>query len=202
MALPVLRRSLAILLALTVLSSAVAAPMAPAQLTGRVLQADGQTPRTGVTVVLVDDGGQARYRSEPTSARGVFRIPAAEAGTYRLLAETPEGAFLAPEAVSLQSGDTRALALSLAPALQEPEPTPPPPEPEPAPPEPAPTEPTPTEPTTPPPAEPTPPPATPTPVTPVESGPEWRKWIIVGGIGVAALLIINEMSDEDEASPF
>jgi hypothetical protein len=48
----------------------------------------------------------------------VFRIPAAEAGTYRLLAETPEGAFLAPDAVSLQSGDTRALALSLAPGSQ------------------------------------------------------------------------------------
>ena len=198
MALRSLRRMVAVLLVLAVVSSTLAAPLAPlapAQLRGRVLEADGRTPRTGVTVVLVDEGGQTRYRSAPSSLRGVFRIPAADAGTYRLLAETPEGAFLAPQAVELAAGSTSAVSLSLSPG--QPEPTPPPtPEPTPAP----------SEPTNPPPAEPTnppppPPPATPAPVTPAQ-GPEWRKWVIVGGIGVAALLVINEMANEDEASPF
>lgn len=197
-----LRRSLAILLAHAVLTSAMAVPPAPAQLRGRVLGSDGRTPRTGVHVVLVDEAGQERYRSEPTSSRGVFRIPAAEAGTYRLLAETPEGAFLAPQSVSLQSGDTRAVALSLTPSGQEPPPPAPEPTPEPtpAPPEPAPQEPTP--PPEPPPAEPATPPPPSTPLPPPDTGPQWRKWVIIGGIGVAALLIINEMGDEDEASPF
>ncbi|HEX5042952.1 MAG TPA: carboxypeptidase-like regulatory domain-containing protein [Candidatus Polarisedimenticolaceae bacterium] len=194
MALRALRSLLSVLLVLAVVSSSMAAPLAPAQLRGRVLDADGRTPRTGVTVVLVDESGQARYRSEPSTARGVFRIHGADAGTYRLLAETTEGAFLAPQAVDLAAGDTRALSLSLTPG--QPEPEPPAPEPTPEPPAPS-------EPTTPPPAEPTtPPPATPAPVTPVETGPQWRKWVIVGGIGVAALLVINEMTDEDEASPF
>ncbi len=202
MALRSLRSVLSLILVLAVVSSSVAAPLAPAQLKGRVLEADGRTPRTGVTVVLVDESGQPRYRSEPSSARGVFRIHGASAGTYRLLAETSEGAFLAPQAVDLPAGETRALSLSLNPGQPEPEPTPPAPEPTPEP-TPAPPEPAPSEPTTPPPAEPTtPPPATPAPVTPVQDGPQWRKWIIVGGIGVAALLVINEMSDEDEASPF
>lgn len=193
MALTLVRRSLAILLALALLAPTVPAAPAAAQLRGRVVQADGRTPRTGVTVVLVDGAGQARYRSEPTSSRGVFRIAAAEAGSYRLLAETAEGAFLAPEAVSLQAGDTRAVSLALNPAGQEPTP---PPEPEPAEPEPTPAEPT--EPTPPP-----PPPATPTaPAASVDNGPNWRKWVIVGGIGVAALLVVNEMTSEDEASPF
>jgi len=199
MALRSLRRMVTVLLLFAVVSSTLAAPLGPAQLRGRVLEADGRTPRTGVTVVLVDAGGQARYRSAPTSTRGVFRIPAADAGTYRLLAETPEGAFLAPQEVELTAGNTRALSLSLNPSSPgQPEPTPPPtPEPTPAPSEP--TNPPPAEPTPPPP--PPPPPATPAPVTAAQ-GPQWRKWIIVGGIGVAALLVINEMSSEDEASPF
>ena len=193
MALPLVRRSLALAMALVVLVPSVAAPLPSAQLRGRVVLADGKTPSTGVTVVLVDAMGQARYRSEPTSSRGVFRISAAEAGTYRLLAETKDGAFLAPEAVSLQAGDTRALSLALTPAGQEPAPAP----------EPTPTDPAPAEPTEPAPA-PTEPPKPATPATPpsVDQGPDWRKWVIVGGIGVAALLTINEMSDEDEASPF
>ncbi|HET9299057.1 MAG TPA: carboxypeptidase-like regulatory domain-containing protein, partial [Candidatus Polarisedimenticolaceae bacterium] len=142
MALRSLRSVLSLFLVAAVVSSSVAAPLAPAQLKGRVLEADGRTPRTGVTVVLVDESGQPRYRSEPSSSRGVFRIPGASAGTYRLLAETSEGAFLAPQAVDLPAGETRALSLSLTPG--QPEPTPPAPEPTPeptpAPPEPAPTE--------------------------------------------------------------
>jgi len=188
MALRWLRSSLSVLLVFAVVSSTLASPLGSAEVRGRVLSADGRTPRTGVTVLLVDDHGQERYRSEPSSTRGVFRISAAHAGTYRLLAETPEGAFLAPQSLQLTAGGTRAVSLALA---QEPTP---PPQPEPTPPP----EPTPAEPTNPPP----PPPATPAPVTPAQTGPQWRKWVIVGGIGVAALLIINEMGNEDKASPF
>lgn len=83
---------------------------------GRVFQADGVTPRTGVVVALVDTQTQQVYRTEPTNDEGSFVISSAPAGKYNLVAETDEGAFLASDAIELNEGANRSLALSLAPS--------------------------------------------------------------------------------------
>ena len=84
-----------------------------ASLSGRVFQADGITPRTGVTVSLVDDTTEGMWRSEPTRDNGGFRIEQAPAGSYTLVVETQEGAFISPEPVALQPGTNQPLALAL-----------------------------------------------------------------------------------------
>jgi hypothetical protein len=85
-----------------------------AQFGGRVFLQDGSTPRTGVVVTLYDRATDRTFSSSPTDERGFFSIGNAEPGSYALLAETPEGAYLAAEAVDLQAGPNKALALSLA----------------------------------------------------------------------------------------
>lgn len=113
------QRALAVALILIVTPVVVATPAlsaGSAQFGGRVFQADGVTPRTGVVVALVDAETQQTYRAEPTNAEGAFALAAAPAGTYNLLAETDEGAFLASEAIRLEAGANRALALSLDPS--------------------------------------------------------------------------------------
>jgi hypothetical protein len=87
----------------------------PATFRGRVLDADGVTPRTGVVVALYDPRTEGVVRSTPTDARGSFRIEGAAAGSYALLAETPQGAFLAAGEVRLSPGENRPLSLALQP---------------------------------------------------------------------------------------
>jgi hypothetical protein len=84
-----------------------------ASLSGRVFHADGMTPRSGVTVSLVDDGGNRTAQSHPTNGDGTFLIADASVGTYNLVVEAPEGAFVAPQPVALHSGANRPLALSV-----------------------------------------------------------------------------------------
>jgi len=84
-----------------------------AEFTGRVLHADGSNPREGVVIILVDPESEQEFRSEPTNAEGVFNIASATAGTYTLIAETPEGAFLATDNLVLQEGQNRPLSLTL-----------------------------------------------------------------------------------------
>jgi len=87
---------------------------------GRVLAADGATPRAGVTIALVEDHGSV-LRSRPSDDRGAFGFDAAMPGSYTLIAEGPEGAFVASGKVQLREGDNPAVALALRPAPQEPE---------------------------------------------------------------------------------
>jgi hypothetical protein len=87
-----------------------------------------------------------------------------------VLVETTEGAFLAPDPLSLRAGEESAPVL-LALRQQGPDDAPG-------------TEPTPG----------TPPPAA------KEGLPTWAKWTIVGVVGVAGGLVIKEITDEDEAS--
>lgn len=156
---------------------------------GKVLGAAGASPREGVVVRLVGATPEASYASRPTGSDGSFRLEGAPPGSYRVLAETEEGAYLAADGFELATGANRPVALTLAAASPDSQTTP---------------EDTPTA----PPETPTAPPATPTATTPPAAQPSglptWAKWTIVGGIGLVALWAIDSVTeDEDEevASP-
>ena len=156
---------LALILALSAGAPAVRAG-AVASLSGKVFLDDGRTPRSGVVVSLVDDGGSRALRSTPTTEQGAFVIDEAEAGQYHLVVETEEGAFVTGDLVNLAPGPNRPVALTLRanadyrqPQIAQP--------------------------------------------TDGEGLPTWAKWAIAGGIIVGALLVINEINnDEDPASGF
>jgi len=110
------RRALALTLVVTTVSFFVPTPAlcaGAAQLAGRVFDADGATPRAGVVVTLVDAATDLTVSSEPTNDEGAFRIEQAPQGSYHVLAETSEGAFLAEERIELQAGANRPLSLTL-----------------------------------------------------------------------------------------
>lgn len=92
---------------------------ADGSLLGRVTAADGSAPEAGVVVALVDPASRREYRSEPTDARGTFRVDAAPAGSYKLLVETEKGAYLASEDFPLAEGKNRPVSLALTPASQQ-----------------------------------------------------------------------------------
>lgn len=163
------RRAMALGLAFATLSLLGAPPALAGEaaiLAGKVFRADGVTPRPGVVVHLVDPGTEREYPSAPTRDDGAFRVEGAPAGTYRVLAETSDGAFLAGAPLTVAAGANRPVSLTLAgaaPAFQSS-------------------------------ADPT-----------ATSGPgsEWGRWAIAGGIVIAALFVINEVTDDQDqpASP-
>ena len=110
------RTSLALALAVTVACTLTPAPLfaasGAATFTGQVLQSDG-TPRAGVQIILVNDQRQAEFESTLTADDGTFRIEGAAAGTYSVVVDTPEGAFLAAESVVLTPGVNPRLSLTL-----------------------------------------------------------------------------------------
>jgi hypothetical protein len=132
---------------------------------------------------LVEPASEKAFRSAPTDARGAFTIDTAPAGSYALVVEAPEGAFLAADNVQLAPGINRPLSLALKPGKQDQPPAPAPtPAPSPAP--------APTDTTTPPAAK-------------KSTVPTWAKWVIAGGIIVGGAIIIDAVtSDSDEASEF
>ncbi|HKQ62047.1 MAG TPA: carboxypeptidase-like regulatory domain-containing protein [Candidatus Polarisedimenticolaceae bacterium] len=151
------------------LAVSTAAAGSPAVFTGRIVGGDGVSPRAGVVVALLDLERRETYRSGPSDDGGVFRLASAPAGTYRLVAEAPEGAFVSPATVKLVAGDNRPVSV----ALQAEPPTPPPPPP--------------------------PPPSTPPAPAPKKSGlPGWAKGTIAGAIGVAAIFVIDDVSKDEE----
>ena len=120
---PLARRFLALQLTVAVLAFVTVFPTSAAEdsvLTGRVMDADGFTPREGVVVALVDAENRLVYRSAPTSDEGSFEIDSAPAGGYRLLAETADGAFLASNDFKLASGTNEPVSLKLTPEGQAP----------------------------------------------------------------------------------
>ncbi len=118
---PLTRRLLAFHLAVTTFVFVSFVPVVHAEralLSGRVMETDGFTPRSGVVVALVDHENRRVYRSEPTNEDGAFRIDSAPAGGYKLLAETDEGAFLASDDFQLAGGENKPVSLKLIPAAQ------------------------------------------------------------------------------------
>ena len=116
-----LRRSTAAALVfglVTLTSSGVLLAGSPSTLTGRDLTQNGSDPRPGVIVTLVEATSERAYRSSPTDARGAFAIDAAPAGSYALVVEAPEGAFLAASNLQLAPGVNRPVSLALKPGRQ------------------------------------------------------------------------------------
>ena len=109
------RRVLAFFVAVCMLSFVLFPVFAEpaARFTGKVLRPDGVTPRSGVIVTLVDAESHESFRSQPTDDYGTFRLNAAPAGTYNVVAEAVEGGYLAGRAVTLQSGTNRPISLTL-----------------------------------------------------------------------------------------
>ena len=117
------RRILALILTLFTAAMSAVAPVAAAEqaiFSGRVLNPDGISPRDDVVVSLLNVETREVFSSSPTSDDGTFRIETAPPGSYRLAAETPEGAFVAPGAVDLQAGANKPLAFKLAPGATTP----------------------------------------------------------------------------------
>ena len=116
-----LRRSTALALIfglVSLTSSGALLAGSPSTLTGRVLTQNGADPRPGVVVTLIEPASERAYRSSPTDARGAFSIDAAPAGSYALVVEAPEGAFLAASDLQLAPGVNRPLSLALKPGKQ------------------------------------------------------------------------------------
>lgn len=160
------RRAVALIASIAVVAVVPLSPISaaePAHLSGKVYATDGATSLEGIVIALHDAETDRSYRSSPTAADGTFRVDAVPAGRYAVIAESNDGAFLAAEQVSLESGANRPLALTLNGSV---------------------------------------------PHAQVTSGkgalPTFGKWLIAGGIAVAALFVIDEVTaDEDEAaSPF
>ena len=180
------RKLLAAVVSIAVVAAASGVPLAAAELArfqGRVLDADGASPRSGVIVTLVDASGETTYDSRPSDDRGVFRVEEAPAGTYAVLARAPEGNFLAGGRVALVAGDNPAVSLALLPQ---------------------------TDPATPDDADKdddddegaaAPPPPSPPP--PSGGLPTWGKWVITGAIIVGGVGLVQYLSEEeDPGSPF
>ena len=111
-----LRRGLALMLIATTGSMLLitsAWPSENALFAGRVFQPDGVSPRVGVVVALFDDESGKVFRSQPTDDEGAFSIDSAPAGSYAVVTEAPEGAFMAGEEVQLEQGANRPLSLTL-----------------------------------------------------------------------------------------
>jgi hypothetical protein len=116
-----LRRPLAIAVVfglVTLTSADLLLAGAPSTLTGRVVAQNGADPRAGVVVTLVEPASERAYRSSPTDARGAFKIDAAPAGSYALVVEAPEGAFLASGNLQLAPGMNRPVSLALKAAAE------------------------------------------------------------------------------------
>jgi len=116
-----LRRQTAIILAAALVfvsSSFTLFAASPSTLTGRVLGANGADPRPGVTVTLVDTSTEQLFASAPTDERGAFSIASAPSGSYALVVQAPEGAFLASSNLQLAPGVNRPISLALKPGKQ------------------------------------------------------------------------------------
>ena len=115
------RRSLAVLLVVGLFLATTSGPLfasSGATLTGRVVASGGNDARPGVVVALVDTTAEKVYRSGPTDARGAFSVAAPSAGSYAVLVEAPEGAFLASDGLVLAPGANRPVSLALKPGQQ------------------------------------------------------------------------------------
>ncbi len=182
-----IQRVVAVVLAAAVISFLGPVPAlagAASPLSGRVLSPSRQ-PEAGAVVALYDASTDATFRSEPTDARGAFRVSGAPAGTYAVVVETPRGAYLAADALRLDPASPRAVSLSLTASAEPPKGSggaaaPEAPAPSPAPSGEA---------------------GKGKPAAKPKLAP-WAKWVIVGGIVVGGALVVNAVTKEEKSSPF
>jgi hypothetical protein len=119
MSLELRRRFTATTVILAVIAFVVVSPVwadTNAVFTGKVLESDPPAPKAGVVITLVEPSSEKTYSSTATGADGLFRVDSAPAGSYRVVAETPQGAYLATDAVDLSAGDNRPVSLTLGSA--------------------------------------------------------------------------------------
>jgi hypothetical protein len=88
-----------------------------ATLEGRVLAADGATPRPGAVVELAVDVDGPAWTSAPTGRDGSFRLEGAPAGTYALLVRDGEEVYVAAERFPVAAGSNGPVELSVQPRL-------------------------------------------------------------------------------------
>ena len=111
-----LRRATATLLVMTVLALMTVVPAVAedgAVFNGKVYGSSAADPMSGVVVTLVEPTSETTYSSQPSMDDGTFRVEGAPAGSYRVVAETKRGAFLAGTPVSLAPGKNQPVALTL-----------------------------------------------------------------------------------------
>jgi hypothetical protein len=116
MSLELCRRFTATTVILAVIAFVVVSPIwadTNAVFSGKVLESDPPAPKAGVVITLVEPSSEKTYSSAATDADGLFRVDNAPAGSYRVVAETPQGAYLASDAVELAPGDNRPVSLTL-----------------------------------------------------------------------------------------
>lgn len=95
--------TLAFVVACSLSPASLIASTGAASFSGQVLQSDGRTPQAAVTVILVDGQRQSRVQAT-TGEDGTFRIEGAPTGSYSLIVDTADGAFIAVESLTLAAG--------------------------------------------------------------------------------------------------
>lgn len=114
---PVRRVSALVLTVVLAAAPALASGSAPASLNGKVLGADGVSPRAGIVVELVDTADGSAVATSTTDGDGVFRLAEAPEGTYGLVARTDSGVFVATDELALDAGANRPVSLTLSEAM-------------------------------------------------------------------------------------
>ena len=110
-----LRSCVAIALTCSLALACLPVEAASAALAGRIFRADGTTGAQGAVVVLVDATG-TEYRAEPAGDDGRFQVSGLPVGSYSLVVETADGAFLAAQSLTLGEGPREPLSLVLDPS--------------------------------------------------------------------------------------
>ena len=80
---------------------------------GFVYEQDGTTPVEKAVVILESVFGETVYKSSPSKADGVFRVPRMEKGLYRLTVEAGEHEYLSEKLLGLRMGKAETAKLSI-----------------------------------------------------------------------------------------
>jgi hypothetical protein len=93
---------------------------ADARITGRVLGPAGDDPVAGVVVQATRVGAEEpAIQAGPTDSKGLFAIARMPAGTYELAFQTDGETWSGSRAIQLATGETRAVLVTLAPAVTD-----------------------------------------------------------------------------------
>jgi hypothetical protein len=85
---------------------------------GRVVAEDGVSPMEGVVIRLAGHETGTVYSSTPSNSDGAFRMDAAPEGTYAVLAQAADSAYLAADSIELKSGQNQPVAVMIRPQTE------------------------------------------------------------------------------------